>query len=84
MLPIKVGFRKIELKGGQILVNGQPVLFKGADRHEMDPDGGYVVSVERMLQDIKVMKELNINAVRTCTIRTTTVGMTSATNTVCM
>lgn len=66
VLPIKVGFRKIELKGGQILVNGQPVLFKGADRHEMDPDGGYVVSVERMLQDIKVMKELNINAVRTC------------------
>ena len=46
VLPIKVGFRKIELKGGQILVNGQPVLFKGADRHEMDPDGGYVVSVE--------------------------------------
>ena len=64
VIPIKVGFRKIELKGGQILVNGQPVLFKGADRHEMDPDGGYVVSLERMLQDIKVMKELNINAYR--------------------
>ena len=66
VIPVKVRFRKIELKGGQILVNGQPVLFKGADRHEMDPDGGYVVSTERMLQDIKVMKELNINAVRTC------------------
>ena len=66
VIPIKVGFRKIELKGGQILVNGQPVLFKGADRHEMDPDGGYVVSLERMIQDIKVMKQLNINAVRTC------------------
>lgn len=66
VIPVKVGFRKIELKGGQILVNGQPVLFKGANRHEMDPDGGYVVSIERMLQDIKVMKELNINAVRTC------------------
>ena len=64
VIPVKVGFRKIELKGGQILVNGQPVLFKGADRHEMDPDGGYVVSLERMLQDIKVMKELNINAYR--------------------
>ena len=38
VIPVKVGFRKIELKGGQILVNGQPVLFKGADRHEMDPD----------------------------------------------
>lgn len=66
MIPIKVGFRKIELKGGQILVNGQPVLFKGADRHEIDPDGGYVVSRERMTQDIQVMKKLNINAIRTC------------------
>ena len=66
VIPVKVGFRKIELKGGQILVNGQPVLFKGADRHEMDPDGGYVVSRERVLQDILRMKQLNINAVRTC------------------
>ena len=66
VIPVKVGFRKIELKGGQILVNGQPVLCKGADRHEMDPDGGYVVSRERMLQDILRMKQLNINAVRTC------------------
>ena len=66
VIPVKVGFRKIELKDGQILVNGQPVLFKGADRHEMDPDGGYVVSRERMLQDILRMKQLNINAVRTC------------------
>lgn len=62
----KVGFRKIEIKGGQLLVNGKPVLFKGADRHELDPDGGYVVSVERMIQDIKIMKQLNMNAVRTC------------------
>ncbi len=66
VIPVKVGFRQIELKGGQILVNGQPVLFKGADRHELDPDGGYVVSRERMLQDIQAMKKLNINAVRTC------------------
>lgn len=65
-IPVKVGFRKIELKNGQILVNGQAVLFKGADRHEMDPDKGYVVFRERMIQDIKRMKELNINAVRTC------------------
>ena len=63
---MKVGFRKIELKDSQILVNGQPVLFKGANRHEMDPDGGYVVSRQRMLQDVQVMKDLNINAVRTC------------------
>ena len=62
----KVGFRHIEIKGGQLLVNGQPILIKGADRHELDPDGGYIVSVERMIQDIKIMKQLNINAVRTC------------------
>ena len=61
-----MGFRKVEIKNKQFLVNGQPVLIKGADRHEMDPDGGYVVSEERMIQDIKIMKRLNINAVRTC------------------
>lgn len=66
VVPVKVGFRKIELKNAQILVNGQPVLFKGADRHEMDPDGGYVVSRERMIQDIQLMKQFNLNAVRTC------------------
>ena len=62
----KVGFRHIEIKGGQLLVNGQPILIKGADRHELDPDGGYIVSIERMKQDIRIMKQLNINAVRTC------------------
>ena len=62
----KVGFRKIEIKNSQLLINGKPVLFKGADRHELDPDGGYVVSVERMIEDIKIMKQLNMNAVRTC------------------
>ena len=60
-----VGFRKIEIKNKQMYVNGQPILVKGVNRHEIDPDGGYVVSVERMLQDIKVAKELNINAIRT-------------------
>ena len=62
----KIGFRHIEIKGGQLLVNGQPILIKGADRHELDPDGGYIVSIERMKQDLKIMKQLNINAVRTC------------------
>ena len=62
----RVGFRHIEIKEGQLLINGQPILIKGADRHELDPDGGYIVSVERMIQDIKIMKQLNINAVRTC------------------
>lgn len=65
VIPQKVGFRNVEIKNAQLLVNGQPVLVKGADRHEMDPDGGYVVSLDRMIQDIKIMKQLNINAVRT-------------------
>ena len=66
VIPINVGFRKVEIKNAQLLINGKPVLFKGANRHEIDPRGGYVVSVERMIQDIKIMKEHNINAVRTC------------------
>ncbi|MDE6490889.1 MAG: DUF4981 domain-containing protein, partial [Muribaculaceae bacterium] len=66
VIPVNVGFRKVEIKNSQVLVNGQPVLFKGADRHELDPDGGYIVSRDRMLQDIRIMKENNLNAVRTC------------------
>lgn len=66
VVPQKVGFRHIEIKGGQLLVNGRPVLIKGVNRHELDPDGGYVISVERMIEDIRIMKQLNINAVRTC------------------
>lgn len=61
-----VGFRRAEMKNKQFMINGQPVLIKGANRHELDPDGGYVVSRARMEQDIRLMKELNINAVRTC------------------
>ena len=61
----KMGFRNVAIKNGQLLVNGQPILIKGVDRHELDPDGGYIVSVERMKQDIQIMKQLNINAVRT-------------------
>lgn len=65
-IPVKVGFRKVEIKGSQLLVNGKAIYIKGADRHEMDPDGGYNVSLERMIQDIQLMKRFNINAVRTC------------------
>ena len=61
----RLGFRHVEIKDGQLLLNGQPILIKGVDRHELDPDGGYVVSAERMRQDIRIMKQLNINAVRT-------------------
>ena len=62
----RVGFRHIEIKDAQLLVNGQAILIKGVNRHEMDPDGGYVVSVERMIEDIRIMKRMNVNAVRTC------------------
>ena len=65
VVPQKVGFREVEIRDRQLLVNGQPILIKGADRHEMDPEGGYVVSLERMVQDIQIMKQMNINAVRT-------------------
>ena len=59
------GFRDVEIKGGQLLVNGQPILVKGVDRHEMNMYGGYLVSEEDMIRDILIMKQLNINTVRT-------------------
>ena len=62
----KVGFRKVEIKNAQLLVNGCPVLIKGANRHEMAPNTGYYLTREDMIKDIQIMKELNINAVRTC------------------
>lgn len=64
-IPWKVGFRNVEIKNAQLLVNGQPVLIKGVNRHEMDPVTGYYISRERMIQDIQLMKQYNINAVRT-------------------
>lgn len=66
VIPQKVGFRKVEIKNSQLLVNGQPVLIKGVNRHEVDPEGGYYVTRERMEQDVRLMKENNINALRTC------------------
>lgn len=65
VIPQNVGFRKVEIKGSQVLVNGQPVLIKGADRHEIDPDYGYVVSERRMIEDLTLLKKFNFNAVRT-------------------
>jgi beta-galactosidase len=61
----RVGFREVEVRGGQLLVNGVAVEFKGVNRHEFDPDHGRVVSRERMLQDVRLMKQHNFNAVRT-------------------
>lgn len=65
VIPVKVGFRKIELKNAQVLVNGKAILIKGVDRHETDPDLGREITPERMIEDIQLMKKFNINAVRT-------------------
>jgi beta-galactosidase len=62
----RVGFRKVEIKDGQVHVNGVPILFKGVNRHEHDPDFGHFVTTQSMIQDIKLMKQFNVNAVRTC------------------
>ncbi len=61
----KLGFRKFELSNGQMKINGAPILFKGVDRHEIDPDKGKTMTMDRMIQDITIMKRFNINAVRT-------------------
>ena len=62
----KVGFRSVEIKNGQLLVNGIPTRLRGVNRHEMDPKTGKVMTEELMLRDIRLMKQANINAVRTC------------------
>lgn len=63
---LKTGFRTVSIEGKLLLVNGKPILIKGVNRHEMNPYGAYVISKEDMLRDIRIMKELNINTVRTC------------------
>ncbi len=65
VIPIKVGFRTVEIYGSQLLINGKPILIKGINRHELDSENGYVVSKQQMEQDIQLMKKFNINAVRT-------------------
>lgn len=65
VIPQRIGFRKIQIKNGQFLVNGQPVLIKGVNRHETDPKTGQVISKESMRKDIELMKRFNINSVRT-------------------
>jgi beta-galactosidase len=61
----KIGFRKVEIKGGQLLVNGRAIYIKGTNRHEHDMVSGHYVPKEVMLQDIRMFKEFNINTVRT-------------------
>jgi beta-galactosidase len=62
----KVGFRKVEIRDGRLLVNGVPVYLKGVNRHEHDPLTAHVISEESMRKDLALMKQNNINAVRTC------------------
>lgn len=66
VLSSKVGFREVEITDGQFLINGQYVLIKGVNRHEHDEFKGHVISEESMLHDITIMKQNNLNAVRTC------------------
>ena len=63
---LTTGFRTVKIEGKLLYVNGKPILIKGVNRHEMTPYGAYVISKEDMLRDISIMKELNINTVRTC------------------
>ncbi len=63
---LTTGFRTVKIDGKLLYVNGKPILIKGVNRHEMSPYGAYVISKEDMLRDIRIMKELNINTVRTC------------------
>lgn len=60
-----VGFRRVEISDRQLKINGKRILIKGVNRHEIDPEGGYVVSRERMLEDVLLMKRMGLNAVRT-------------------
>ena len=62
----RIGFRTSEVKNGQLLVNGAAVLLKGVNRHEHDPYSAHVISEDSMRRDIELMKQSNINAVRTC------------------
>lgn len=64
VVPVNVGFREVEIINGQLTVNGQPILIKGVNRHETDPDLGHAITVDEMIRDIQTMKRFNINAVR--------------------
>ena len=62
----RIGFKTVEVKDGVILLNGQRLLVRGVNRHEHEAYGGRTVSVDHMVEEIKLMKQLNINSVRTC------------------
>lgn len=61
----KVGFKKVEIKGEKIYFNGMPMMIRGVNRHDFDPDHGWAVPKERYTQDLDIMKQCNINSIRT-------------------
>ncbi len=65
VIPARFGFRVIEIVNRQVVLNGKPILIKGVNRHEFDPETGYTVSLENMETQVKLLKQFNINAVRT-------------------
>ncbi|MBQ7580942.1 MAG: DUF4981 domain-containing protein [Clostridia bacterium] len=62
---VRIGFRQVEIVGEKILLNGQPLLIRGVNRHDFDPDHGWSVPDERYIQDLNIMKRCNVNAIRT-------------------
>lgn len=62
---VRIGFRQIEIQGEKILVNGKPLMIRGVNRHDYDPDNGWAVPYERYIQDLNIMKRCNINSIRT-------------------
>ena len=66
MVPQKVGFRRFEMKDGIMTLNGKRIVFKGVNRHEFSSVSGRHVSEEELRKDLKIMKQNNINAIRTC------------------
>ncbi|MBQ8028214.1 MAG: DUF4981 domain-containing protein [Clostridia bacterium] len=62
---VRIGFKQVEIVGEKILVNGQPLLIRGANRHDYDPDTAWAVPDERYIQDFDIMKRANINSIRT-------------------
>ena len=66
MIPQKVGFRRFEMKNGIMTLNGKRIVFKGVNRHEFSSVSGRHVSEEELRKDLRIMKQNNINAIRTC------------------
>ena len=65
VLPLRIGFRRVEIAGGRLRVNGVPIVIRGVNRHEWDPRRGWAITEDSMVADLRLLKPFNINAVRT-------------------